>query len=336
MVKVEDRSLTPDVSTSKVSFFPKCQFCQVAVSSRRGYGCCNYFQKSFLSASLPGFSVTWAISINAWGDNVVIEEVFKTKVKLDFAKHPVLSIITVCRNEGERIRATSESVVGQTCGDFEWIVMDGGSTDGTLEILKEYRGRMAHFVSEPDGGVYFAMNKGAGLTRGEWLLFLNGGDLLAGREVLERVLPLLGGKGEEILVGECLCTWPDGRPARRLSHAGRFDLHSFYTRSINHQSAFIGRRVFERFGPYDVTFRLLSDHDFFVRAVLGGVVFRSASQLVVEYDMTGMTADHKENGIMMTELRRIRRRYPLLYRIRRLLNDSYVYCRDFPANRTRQ
>ncbi|MDD4869629.1 MAG: glycosyltransferase family 2 protein [Kiritimatiellae bacterium] len=241
---------------------------------------------------------------------------------------PRLSIITVCRNETARIRKTAESVVGQTCTDFEWIVIDGGSTDGTMEILNEYRNRMAHIISEPDSGVYYAMNKGARLARGEWLLFLNGGDLLAGVDVLEGILPLLGERGEDVLVGECLCTWPDGRQPRRMSHGAKLDLHHFYRTTINHQSAFIGRQVFDRFGPYDVSFRLSSDYDFFARAVLGGVMFRCVPQLVVEYDMTGMTARLKGEKDMMIELRRIRKRYPLIYRIRRLFNDSLVACRS--------
>jgi len=241
---------------------------------------------------------------------------------------PRISIITVCRNEVARIRQTAESVAGQTCRDFEWIVIDGGSTDGTLEILREYRGRMAQLVSEPDGGVYDAMNKGARLASGEWLLFLNGGDALAGSGVVADILPLLGERGEHILVGGHLNVWPDGRQVRCKSHGQKLDLHHFYRRTVNHQSAFIGRRVFERFGPYDVSFRWLADQDFFARSARGGVHFHILPVLVAEYDMTGMSAKMKKSKSMRQERRRIRKRYPLAYRVRRFCSDVVVACRD--------
>lgn len=239
-----------------------------------------------------------------------------------------LSIITVCRNEVGSIRKTADSVVKQTCDEFEWIVIDGGSTDGTLEILREYQDRIVHLVSEPDGGVYDAMNKGARLACGKWLLFLNGGDALAGLEVVGSILPFLTGGGEDILVGEYLCVWPDGRPARHKSHGTQLDSHHFYRRSVNHQSAIIGSQVFKRFGPYDVSFTLLGDHDFFVRAVLGGTRFQIIRQLIAAYDMSGMSAELKKSSIMKLERKRVRRRYSLVYRVRRLFNDLYVAYRN--------
>ena len=89
----------------------------------------------------------------------------------------LLSVITVCRNE-PFIESTCKSVCAQTNQDFEWIIVDGASTDGTLDKIRPYRGRADILISEPDAGIYPAMNKGIGLARGKYLLFLNGGDLL--------------------------------------------------------------------------------------------------------------------------------------------------------------
>lgn len=239
-----------------------------------------------------------------------------------------LSIITVCLNEVESIRKTADSVARQTCRNFEWIVIDGGSKDGTLEILREYQDRITHLISGPDGGVYNAMNKGAGLASGEWFLFLNGGDRLATAKVIEGILPLLGEQGDDIVVGEFLCVWPDERPPRHRSYENHLDLHHFYRRSVNHQSAFIGRKVFERFGPYDVSFKLLADHDFFVRAVLGGILFRYTPSLIAEYDMTGISAEMKRSKSMLRERKRVRKLYPLNYRIRRFCSDVVVACQN--------
>ena len=241
---------------------------------------------------------------------------------------PVVSIITVCRNEAARIRKTAESVAGQTYQDFEWIVKDGGSTDGTREILEEFRPRMAHFISGPDAGVYDAMNQAARAARGDWLLFLNGGDALADSGALAEVAPRLGARGEDVWVGDCLCVWPDGRPAVRKSPPVSLDRHHFYLRTVNHQSAFIGRQVFARFGPYDVSFRWLADYDFFVRCALAGVAFRCGSVLVAEYDMTGISTTMKNAEAMQAEWRRVRCRFPWTYRARRTLNDAFVAWRD--------
>ena len=97
-----------------------------------------------------------------------------------------LSVITICYNE-KNIRKTCESIVGQSWQDFEWIVVDGGSTDGTLDVLNEYRDRIDVLISEPDNGIYNAMNKGIARARGEWLNFMNGGDAFCDKTVLEQV-----------------------------------------------------------------------------------------------------------------------------------------------------
>ncbi len=233
-----------------------------------------------------------------------------------------VSIVTVCRNEVAGIRKTAESVAGQTCRDFEWIVKDGGSTDGTREILEEYRGAMRHFESGPDAGVFDAMNQAARQAQGDWLLFLNGGDALAEPASLENMRPYLSGNGEEVVSGSHWCVWPDGRSPRRKSLDGILGRDHFYRRTINHQSAFIGRKVFNRFGPYDESFSIFADYDFFVRAVLGGVVVRCAPILVAAYDMGGMSAVLKGSAVMKREMRRIRGRYPWTYRLRRGVGDG--------------
>ena len=89
-----------------------------------------------------------------------------------------LSIATVCYNEKD-IGRTCESIVSQSCQDFEWIVVDGGSTDGSLEVIKHYKERIDILISEPDNGIYDAMNKGIRLAKGKWINFMNGGDTFA-------------------------------------------------------------------------------------------------------------------------------------------------------------
>src|ERR1035437_595442 len=100
---------------------------------------------------------------------------------------PKLSIITVNLSNATGLRKTIESVISQTFTDYEYLIIDGGSTDGSLDIIKEFADRMSYWVSEPDGGIYNAMNKGIAWATGDWIIFMNSGDVFRNIEVLENV-----------------------------------------------------------------------------------------------------------------------------------------------------
>ena len=97
------------------------------------------------------------------------------------------SIITINYNNCEGLRRTIESVVNQTCHDFEYIIIDGGSTDGSVDVIKQYADQIDYWVSEPDKGIYNAMNKGVAVAKGEYCLFLNSGDSLHNNSALAKV-----------------------------------------------------------------------------------------------------------------------------------------------------
>ena len=113
--------------------------------------------------------------------------------------NPKLSIITINLNNAAGLRKTIESVVNQTFTDYEYLIIDGGSTDGSVEVIKEFADKITYWVSEPDKGIYNAMNKGILKARGEYLQFLNSGDWLVDNEVLFRVFSL--NHFEDILYG---------------------------------------------------------------------------------------------------------------------------------------
>jgi len=190
-----------------------------------------------------------------------------------------VSIITICRNEEKLIEETCRSVAAQVFDDFEWLVVDGASTDGTLEILERYRRHMSYFVSEPDGGIYEAMNKGIRAAKGEYLLFLNGGDSLADPLVLQRLfryetdnpllVPMQPALKADIVFGEIVARengflpWP-GLPIgpRRLG------LMYFKMHTLSHQAVFIRKSLFERIGLYDANYTTAGDYEWFLRAIL--------------------------------------------------------------------
>jgi glycosyltransferase involved in cell wall biosynthesis len=237
---------------------------------------------------------------------------------------PTISIITVCRNESLRIRETAESIIHQSFRDYEWIVKDGGSTDGTVDVLNEYRQHMAHFESGPDAGIYDAMNHAAARARGDWQLFLNGGDQFAHQDVMSEMSVYLSSFTDEILLGDHLAVCRGDDLGKRKGYTGVLDKHHFYRSTINHQSAFIPRNIFQAFGPYDTSYRVLGDYDFFVRAVLGGVFVRCVPVLVAKYDMEGISMQMKAEGKLDAERMRVRRNYSWGYRGRRIMSDIFV------------
>ena len=168
-----------------------------------------------------------------------------------------ISVIIVCKNPGPRLPAALTSVWDQTHASGEIIVIDGASTDGTRAWLEALRGRLAALVSEPDTGVYAAMNKGWRLARGNWVLFLGADDRLASSDVLARAAAQLDARTAAVFAGEA--AYEDGRiylPANHPRRAARNFVH--------HQAAFYHRDCFAAAG-YDESLRFQADYDLNLR-----------------------------------------------------------------------
>lgn len=179
---------------------------------------------------------------------------------------PLISILIVCRNPGPRLRAALDSVWGQQNADLEIVVVDGASTDGTAEWLAKNGARLGSHVSEPDNGIYEAMNKAVALASGDWVLFLGADDLLASTDVLARATTSLRATTADILVGEA--RYDDGR---RYPFAG---VHAPIRRNfVHHQAAFYRRELFTRHGAFDVSLSIQADYDYNLRILRAGAVF---------------------------------------------------------------
>lgn len=178
-----------------------------------------------------------------------------------------LSVITVCYNAEKDIEKTILSVIRQSYKDFEYIVIDGQSADGTMDIVNRYADKITRVVSEPDTGIYNAMNKGVRLATGEYCIFMNAGDTFAGAEVLERVVPFLTGE-YDVVVGREISIRND-RIVGHVYPPKRITAMHFYRSSLSHQSAFIRREALLRH-PYDETLRLVSDWKFWIEMLVSG------------------------------------------------------------------
>lgn len=177
-----------------------------------------------------------------------------------------VSIITVCFNEENTISDTCESIVCQTFKDFEWIVVDGGSTDKTLEVLNEYRAHMAHLISEKDRGIYDAMNKGVLKASGTHLLFLNGGDALHDPRVLHDFFADDSLQSDIIYGHER--QFKDDNAWRVLGRHYKFDASFWiFGYHLRHQATFIRRDLFKKYGMYNLEYRSAGDYEMFLRFI---------------------------------------------------------------------
>ena len=238
---------------------------------------------------------------------------------------PKLTIVTICYNE-KYIEDTCRSVAGQTWKNFEWIVVDGGSTDGTLETLERYRAHMRVCISEKDDGRYDAMNKGIVHAQGEYLLFLNGGDYLVNDLVLERIFayrpPPVFEKlnvhlrlDADILYGEVLAKETGMMPWPCWSIGPQqLTLEYFEHHTPPHQATFIRRELFEKYGLYDAAYRYAGDREWFMRVLLlHGASSAYVPMPVSVYNFEGLSSgggeDDLTKGVFTEGLREGRRAY---------------------------
>lgn len=202
-------------------------------------------------------------------------------------KKPLISIITVVYNGAATLEATIRSVRDQTWKNIEYIIVDGGSTDGTLALVEKYRDFVTKWVSEPDKGVYDAMNKGIRMATGDWLYFLGSDDLLHDPGVLTR---LFDGPFE----GNCDLLYGNVKsPAYKGLYDGVFTLEKLLSKNISHQAAFYRKELFQRLGDYDLRYRLHADWDFNLRCFMDKEVRAEyADVLVAEFGAEGMSSSH--------------------------------------------
>jgi glycosyltransferase involved in cell wall biosynthesis len=212
------------------------------------------------------------------------------------------SIITINYNDKSGLRRTIESVASQTYVDYEYIIIDGGSTDGSVDVIKEFASDIDCWVSEKDRGIYHAMNKGVLQAHGDYCLFLNSGDAFYDKSVLEHIAEK--GLKEDIIVGKLVSFTNDylfNPPSRLIS------LYYLYSGTVPHQSSFIKTDLLRQY-PYDEQLKIVSDWKFFVQAiVLHNCSVRYIDEIVARFDTNGVSTTNpdkmwKEKEQVLAEL----------------------------------
>lgn len=193
-----------------------------------------------------------------------------------------LSVITINYNNRMGLKSTIESVVNQTYKNFEYIVVDGGSTDGSVEVIKDNVDKITYWVSESDRGIYHAMNKGIDVAKGEYCIFINSGDLLYNSTTLEQSIAYLD--GTDIILGDTLET--DGRI---VLHKKYITFKTLYSDSLSHQSSFIKTSLLKKY-HYDESLKIVSDWKFFLQTlIIDNSTYKGIPLFISIYDISGIT-----------------------------------------------
>lgn len=227
----------------------------------------------------------------------------------------IISVITVSKNAMKTIANTIESVLAQTYPNIEYIFVDGESSDSTNRIIEEYknplfeRGIRVIHISEPDYGIYYAMNKGIELATGDWVYFLNADDRLADDTVLEKIMQVEDREEYECIYGNTI-NFIDGKKFIRKGLP--LDV-IFYRMPFGHQALFVRKETVLKY-RFDTTWPRLADFDQFLRMYLNGENFRYVDINVAEFNLTGVS-QRNMIGIVI-ERERIQRKNNVVHKCR--------------------
>jgi glycosyltransferase involved in cell wall biosynthesis len=206
------------------------------------------------------------------------------------------SIITINYNNKDGLIRTIKSVVNQIYEDYEYIIIDGGSNDGSVNIIKQYAKDITYWISEKDNGVYHAMNKGVAQAHGDYLIFMNSGDSFHAPNILNSVSDFQ----DDIICGKVLkgeSTIPSGH------HKSTISLVDLMRGSLPHQAMFIKRELMKKH-PYDENYKILSDWKFCIEAIVfDNCSFCNINTIIADYDTSGISTN--SNGLLPEERGRI-------------------------------
>ncbi|MET3501912.1 glycosyltransferase involved in cell wall biosynthesis [Mucilaginibacter rubeus] len=210
--------------------------------------------------------------------------------------NPRLSVITIVYNNVRDIERTIRSVINQTYTNIEYIIVDGLSNDGTLQVIDKYKSQITKFISEKDEGIYDAMNKGLALATGDYVIFMNSGDEFYDNETVAAVFA--AAEDADIYYGETEMIADEGSSLgqRRHKAPAKFTWRGFkYGMSISHQAIYIRRSLAE---PYDRRYQLSSDIDWIIRAAKKAKKIVNVNRYVAKYLVGGMSKKKHRQSLM--------------------------------------
>jgi glycosyltransferase involved in cell wall biosynthesis len=216
---------------------------------------------------------------------------------------PLISIITINYNNAAGLERTIQSIVSQTYMDFEYLIIDGNSADGSKEIIRKYADKITYHISEPDSGIYNAMNKGIAQAKGKYLLFINSGDELTGVESLHSVYKHLN---DEDLVYFDLLLQLSAKETQVKMYPDKLWFSYFMFDSLPHPASFIKRELFTRLGPYNENLKIVSDWGFFLTAICKhNISYKHIAAVFSLFHLDGISSTTTNNFLIASEKRQV-------------------------------
>jgi len=240
-----------------------------------------------------------------------------------------ISIITINYNDKNGLNKTIDSVVNQTYKDFEFLVIDGGSTDGSKELIEQHSSQINYWISEKDNGVYNAQNKGIKAATGEFVIFMNSGDTFVDYNVLSNVSDDLTSEFD-IYYGDNYKVKADG--SKRLkTYPEKLSFSFFYGSCINHQSTFIRRKLFETYFYYSENLKIVADWEFFIYTICKeNRPYKYLAKTIANYDFTGISSlDKYKNKVNEERLSVMQKYFPAFV-------EDYVQVSQLNSKRVQQ
>lgn len=218
------------------------------------------------------------------------------------SRKPLISIITINYNDLDGVKGTILSVSNQTCKHFEYIVIDGGSTDGSKEFIESQKDKIDFWISEEDTGIYNAMNKGITAANGEYLMFLNSGDYLNNNNILSKAFEQLI-TDFDIYYGDVQLI--DNKKFEKkevLVYPEKLTFSFFCNSTIIHQAAFIKKKLFLDIFFYNEELKLVSDWEFFICAICKyNVSYKKLNFILIDFDINGISSDPVNEKLLYQE-----------------------------------
>jgi len=202
----------------------------------------------------------------------------------------LLSIITINYNNKQGLADTFESVFSQNHLDFEYIVIDGGSTDGSKALIENFSDKISYYVSESDDGIYDAMNKGINAASGEYLIFMNSGDCFNDTGTLERCLQYLSAfPSADILYADIYMISNRSAEPVLYTHPATLNIEYFKNYVLNQQASLFKSSLFKELGLFPFQYKLAGDYWLYLKSFLADKLFIYMDFIMVRYDFTGLS-----------------------------------------------
>jgi glycosyltransferase involved in cell wall biosynthesis len=239
-------------------------------------------------------------------------------------KIPTISVITVCYNAAHLLKKTIESVIEQTYSNFEYIIIDGASDDRTKEVVKQFENRVDHFISEPDTGIYDAMNKGIHISTGELIIFLNAGDYFISKDVLAFSISKMNFEKAHLFFGRFI--WNDPRTCDIILSDHEWVTYTWDLQESNfpHPATFYKKHLFDEIGSFDTSYTLGADYEWNMRALVKNkIAFQYINIATTIFFADGLSNKEELSQSNMDERKRIFKEY---------LKPRWIYNLGFKHN----